>query len=176
MSRSSLASQTWSVSEPVTRSSQGAFALPAALRLRHNRSVRPASPIGLLLVPVVAYALGAVRVAGQGALVQQTNAIESLSNVDTFCLDKTGTLTTNRLQVHDIHPFGISRDALQRWLGDFVASATTSNKTSEAIAQELPGQKQPAIDEVPFSSARKWSALVFDGQDEGSHENPTTAT
>src|SRR5918911_1091451 len=133
-------------------------------------------PQGLLLAIVVAYALGAVRVAGQGALVQQTNAIESLSNVDTFCLDKTGTLTTNRLQVYDVHPFGISRDDLQRRLGDFVASATTSNKTSEAIAQELPGQKQPAIDEVPFSSARKWSALVFDGQDEGSHENPTTAT
>src|ERR687885_1202909 len=126
---------------------------------------------GLLLAIVVAYALGAVRVAGQGALVQQTNAIESLSNVDTFCLDKTGTLTTNRLRVHDIHPFGISRDDLQRRLSDFVASATTSNKTSEAIAQALPGQKQPAIDEVPFSSARKWSALVFDGRGE-----PTAAT
>src|SRR5919205_705294 len=49
-------------------------------------------PQGALLAIVVAYALGAVRVAGQGALVQQTNAIESLSNVDTFCLDKTGTL------------------------------------------------------------------------------------
>jgi P-type E1-E2 ATPase len=71
-------------------------------------------PQGLLLAIVAAYALGAVRVAGQGALVQQTNAIESLSNVDTFCLDKTGTLTTNRLQVHDIHPFGISRDDFQR--------------------------------------------------------------
>jgi len=133
-------------------------------------------PQGLLLAIVIAYALGAVRVAGQGALVQQTNAIESLSNVDTFCLDKTGTLTTNRLQVHDIHPVGISRDDLQRRLSGFVASATTSNKTSEAIAQALPGQKQPAIDEVPFSSARKWSALVFDGQEEGSHENPTAAT
>jgi cation-transporting P-type ATPase E len=133
-------------------------------------------PQGLLLAIVVAYALGAVRVAGQGALVQQTNAIESLSNVDTFCLDKTGTLTTNRLQVDDIYPFGISRDDLQRRLSDFVASATTANKTSEAIAQALPGEKQPAIDEVPFSSARKWSALVFDGQEEGAHTNPTAAT
>src|SRR5918911_888274 len=128
-------------------------------------------PQGLLLAIVVAYALGAVRVAGQGALVQQTNAIESLSNVDTFCLDKTGTLTTNRLQVHDVHPFDIGRDDLQRRLSDFVASATTSNKTSEAIAQALPGEKQPVIDEVPFSSARKWSALVFDGRGE-----PTAAT
>ena len=133
-------------------------------------------PQGLLLAIVVAYALGAVRVAGQGALVQQTNAIESLSNVDTFCLDKTGTLTTNRLQVHDIHPFGISLNDLRERLSGFVASATSSNKTSEAIAQALPGKKQPVLDEVPFSSARKWSALVFDGHEEGIHANPKAAT
>src|ERR687886_550791 len=133
-------------------------------------------PQGLLLAIVVAYALGAVKVAGQGALVQQTNAIESLSNVDTFCLDKTGTLTTNRLQVHDIHPFGISLNDLRERLSGFVASATSSNKTSEAIAQALPGKKQPVLDEVPFSSARKWSALVFDGHEEGIHANPKAAT
>ena len=34
-----------------------------------------------------------------GALVQQANAIESLSNVDVLCLDKTGTLTANKLAV-----------------------------------------------------------------------------
>ena len=51
-------------------------------------------------------------------------------------------------------------------LSRFVASATTGNKTSEAIAEALPGEKQPAIDEVPFSSARKWSALVFDGNED----------
>src|SRR5215212_4153755 len=133
-------------------------------------------PQGLLLAILVAYALGAMRVAGQGALVQQTNAIESLSNVDTFCLDKTGTLTTNRLQVQDIRPLGIDRGDLQRRLSDFVASTTTGNKTSEAIAQALPGEKQPVTDEVPFSSARKWSALVFDGQEEGIPEEPATAT
>ena len=133
-------------------------------------------PQGLLLAIVVAYALGAMRVAGQGALVQQTNAIESLSNVDTFCLDKTGTLTTNRLQVQDVRPLGIDRGDLQRRLSDFVASTTTGNKTSEAIAQALPGEKQPVTDEVPFSSARKWSALVFDGQEEGIPEEPAAAT
>jgi magnesium-transporting ATPase (P-type) len=48
---------------------------------------------------------------GQGALIQQTNAIESLSNVDTFCLDKTGTLTTNRLRVEDVRPLGYGHSA-----------------------------------------------------------------
>jgi cation-transporting P-type ATPase E len=128
-------------------------------------------PQGLLLAIVVAYALGAMRVAGQGALIQQTNAIESLSNVDTFCLDKTGTLTTNRLRVEEVLPLGIDRDDLRVRLSDFVASATTTNKTSEAIAEALPGEKQTAIDEVPFSSARKWSALVFDGAGESAAPN-----
>jgi cation-transporting ATPase E len=123
-------------------------------------------PQGLLLAIVVAYALGAMRVAGQGALVQQSNAIESLSHVDTFCLDKTGTLTTNRLKLANVRPLGISRDDLRNRLSDFVASATTGNKTSEAIAEALPGERQQAIDEVPFSSARKWSALVFDGNED----------
>ena len=133
-------------------------------------------PQGLLLAIVVAYALGAMRVAGQGALVQQSNAIESLSHVDTFCLDKTGTLTTNRLKLADIRPLGISRDDLRNRLSDFVASATTGNKTSDAIAEALPGEKQPAIDEVPFSSARKWSALVFGGNEDGvSGPSPTSA-
>src|SRR5215207_7755961 len=129
-------------------------------------------PQGLLLAIVVAYALGAMRVAGQGALVQQTNAIESLSHVDTFCLDKTGTLTTNRLRVEDVLPLGIDRDDLRARLGGFVASATTTNKTSEAIAEALPGERQQAIDVVPFSSARKWSALVFD-ENEDDVSGPT---
>ncbi len=54
-------------------------------------------PNGLFVAIAVAYALGAVRIARQGALVQQANAVESLSNVDVLCLDKTGTLTTNKL-------------------------------------------------------------------------------
>ena len=54
-------------------------------------------PYGLFLMIVVAYALGASTIAKQGALVQQVNAIESLSNIDVLCMDKTGTLTANRL-------------------------------------------------------------------------------
>ena len=153
-----------------------AYRTPFVELVQHLVVVIGLVPQGLLLAIVVAYALGAMRVAGQGALVQQTNAIESLSNVDTFCLDKTGTLTTNRLQVQDVRPLGIDRDDLQRRLSDFVASTTTGNKTSEAIAQALPGEKQPVTDEVPFSSARKWSALVFDGQEEGNPEEHAAAT
>ena len=125
-------------------------------------------PNGLFLSIAVAYALGAVRILRFGALVQQGNAIESLSHVDVLCLDKTGTLTANRLRVIGTHPLGIDELPLRHMLGVVAASATTRNKTSEAIAAAFPAMPQPLVAEVSFSSARKWSAVALDGQPAGS--------
>jgi cation-transporting ATPase E len=119
-------------------------------------------PNGLFFMVVLAYAMGALRIARQGALVQQSNAVESLSNVTVLCLDKTGTLTANRIHYHDVYPVGMDKADLEHVLGDFAHSASASNKTGDAIAAGLGGTRQPAADEVPFSSARKWSALAFD--------------
>src|SRR5512147_114579 len=117
-------------------------------------------PNGLFLSITLAYALGAVRIIKYGALVQQSNAIESLSNVTVLCLDKTGTLTANRLQMNAAHPIGISEDELKHILGVMVASAKTLNKTSEAIKRAYPAEARSLTADVPFSSARKWSAVA----------------
>src|SRR5215218_3862551 len=71
----------------------------------------------------------------EGALVQQLNAVESLSNVDVVCTDKTGTLTTGRLSLQEVVPLG-SGDAgtdLRALLGDVARSATTANATATAL-------------------------------------------
>lgn len=118
-------------------------------------------PNGLFLSIAVAYALGALRIVRFGALVQQSNAVESLSNVDVLCLDKTGTLTANRLTVHDLYPLGVDKDKLVTILGTMVASAAVRNKTSEAIMAAYSSPACPTCGDVPFSSARKWSAVAF---------------
>ena len=118
-------------------------------------------PNGLFLSIAVAYAVGAVRILRFGALVQQSNAIESLSNVDVLCLDKTGTLTANALRVRSIEPLGASEEELRSALGAIAASTTAPNQTSEAIAAAFPRDRVATLEEVPFSSARKWSALAF---------------
>ncbi|MFN8471261.1 MAG: HAD-IC family P-type ATPase [Anaerolineae bacterium] len=125
-------------------------------------------PNGLFLSISVAYALGAVRLIRFGALVQQANSIESLSHVDVLCLDKTGTLTANRLQLKETHALTIGQDEFDAILGDMVASAMTGNKTSEAIGAARQGVRRPIVTEVPFSSARKWSAIAVAEPDRAS--------
>lgn len=118
-------------------------------------------PNGLFLSIAVAYALAAVRMVRFGALLQQSNAVESLSNVDVLCLDKTGTLTTNELQVDQVVAWQGTEQDLQKALGIVVASVTTRNHTSEAIAARFDEPAAKTVAEVPFSSARKWSAVAF---------------
>ena len=119
-------------------------------------------PKGLLLAISVAYALGALRIVGKGALVQRANAVESLSNVDVLCLDKTGTLTANALTLDAVYPFGIEASELRRLLGNYVTSISVGNATSAAIGAACNGHVLPVREEVSFSSARKWSALAID--------------
>lgn len=121
-------------------------------------------PNGLFFMVIVAYAMGAVRIVRTGALVQQANSVESLSNVTVLCMDKTGTLTANRIHFETVHPLGADEATLRRLLGDFARSASVTNKTGEAIIAALPGQARPTVDEVPFSSARKWSAVACDNE------------
>ncbi len=124
------------------------------------------APASLFLMIVVTYALGAVRIADRGALVQRANAVESLSHVDVLCLDKTGTLTANQIQLNAVQSLGAwDEAALGRALGRYARSNTAGNRTSQAIAEAVMGNGQPFVAEVPFSSARKWSALAFDGAD-----------
>ncbi|GAP98895.1 HAD-IC family P-type ATPase [Leptolyngbya sp. NIES-2104] len=119
-------------------------------------------PSGLFLMITLAYAMGAVRMADRNALIQQSNAIESLSHINVMCLDKTGTLTANRIQLQSLQPIGLSETELRSRLGDYAVSASFSNKTNDAIAQSCPGEKRSLKEEIPFASAYKWSAEAFD--------------
>ncbi|MEV4344756.1 HAD-IC family P-type ATPase [Actinoplanes sp. NPDC049596] len=120
-------------------------------------------PYGLFFLIAVAYTAGAARIAGQGALVQQVNAVESVSNVDVVCTDKTGTLTTGRLAVDEIVPLGgYDVDDVKEALGSLARTGQTPNLTTAALAAALPGEPWPVRDEVPFASSLRWSGITTD--------------
>jgi cation-transporting ATPase E len=109
--------------------------------------------------------MGAVRIAGRGALVQQANAIESLSHVDVVCLDKTGTLTTNAFHLAQTLALLGSDAAFRAELGQYAASSSDANRTVIALRDALPAQPAPVLNEELFSSGRKWSALTLESAD-----------
>lgn len=117
-------------------------------------------PAGLLLGMTVAFAVGAVRVSRAGAIVQDIQAVEALNYADVICLDKTGTLTANRLTVAEVHWTPDSSVYLP-WLGAFTAATAGESKTAAALAEELSARSNGARPDgnVPFSSARRWSAM-----------------
>jgi cation-transporting P-type ATPase E len=121
-------------------------------------------PQGLAIMITVTYAAGALRITRLGALVQRQNAVESMARVDTLCVDKTGTLTTQRIAFHLAEPIGdTDRDALDTLLGVLAASTTAPNRTTEALGAAHPGAGIPVNDEIPFASERRWSGLRFGG-------------
>jgi cation-transporting ATPase E/undecaprenyl-diphosphatase len=124
----------------------------------------PLVPEGLVLLTSLTFAVAAVRLARIGTLAQRLNAVESLASVDTVCLDKTGTLTENRLRVTELEPAdGVEEEALRGDLALLAASAGDRNATMQAIAEAAPGEPAEVLAEVPFTSARKWSGLTLAG-------------
>jgi cation-transporting P-type ATPase E len=123
-------------------------------------------PEGLVLLTSLTFAVAAVRLSGRGMLVQAFNAVESLANVDTVCLDKTGTLTDGTLALHGVFAAGTATDDVERRVGEFAASITSRNDTVDAIAKALPAAARQVTSEVPFSSRWKWSACRLEGDDE----------
>ena len=113
-----------------------------------------------------------MRLLGKDVLVQQFNAVESLSNVDVLCTDKTGTLTSGVITYEETGGrWGADDARAARLLGAFAASTTDANRTIEALRTALPSERlEPAAHEAFFSSDRKWSGLAFaDGEARGTY-------
>ncbi|MFF2371301.1 HAD-IC family P-type ATPase [Agromyces sp. NPDC058110] len=124
-------------------------------------------PLGLVLMTSIAFAVGAVKLAGQQVLVQELAAVEGLARVDLICLDKTGTLTEGTIAFDAEHPVdaGVTPDGWRRalaWAGNDPDANATARCLAEAY-HDVPSSRPVA--RIPFSSARKWSAFQFAAAD-----------
>ncbi|KAK9838144.1 hypothetical protein WJX81_003766 [Elliptochloris bilobata] len=65
-------------------------------------------PIAMPTVLSVTLALGAAKLAKEGAIVARQSAVEEMAGMDILCSDKTGTLTLNKLTVNQADVFPVS--------------------------------------------------------------------
>ena len=121
-------------------------------------------PIALFLLIVIAYMISAIRMANKGVLLQNSSAVESLSHVDVVCMDKTGTITTNKLVYNDMVAY---RDGCEEIVKAFANATGSKNRTIEALIEKFGKTEVNVKDEIRFSSDRKYSAvrMELDGKD-----------
>ena len=121
-------------------------------------------PSGLLLLTTVALSTGMIRLARYNTLVQDMYSLEMLARVNVLCLDKTGTITDGRMKVSDcILLNATSEYGIDDIIGSMLASLSDNNQTSIALYERF-GHSTALnpIATLPFSSARKLSAVTFE--------------
>ncbi len=122
-------------------------------------------PEGLYLLVTIALALSAMRLATQKVLLHDMRSIETLARVDVLCVDKTGTITSDHMSVHETFaPVGSSNETeadAQQLLARYVSTVDDNNATMQALRDYVPTVL--AIEGAlvtPFSSKLKYSQVV----------------
>ncbi len=122
-------------------------------------------PEGLYLLTSMALVTGVVRLAQKKTLVHDMGCIETLARVDVLCVDKTGTVTENKMTVEDVVPLCPDRyveDDIRLIMSDYVAAMSADNDTMAALRRYFTGEvKQQAVKALPFSSAKKYGGVSF---------------
>jgi cation-transporting ATPase E len=138
-------------------------------------AIVPMVPEGLVLMTSVAFAAGVIRLGKYRALVNELVAIEGLARVDTVCTDKTGTLTTNEMELDAVRDGAgaAASSGIRDALAHLVRSQQDRNDTSEAVLAGLTDGQDEASDavdggtwegtEIPFNSRYKFSGFRRDG-------------
>ncbi len=92
-------------------------------------------PEGLFLLASVSLAISAMRLGQKKVLLHNMKSIETLARVDTLCVDKTGTITSNDMAVNSIEILTnkYSDDELFTLLSDFAFSQDADNATMTAF-------------------------------------------
>lgn len=125
-------------------------------------------PEGLYLLTTVALALSAMRLAEKKVLLHDMKSIESLARTDVLCIDKTGTITTNEMDVMDIFDeneisyLDKEKDKKILELANYVNSINDNNATINALREYLKNIKSKKLNMLKyenFNSKNKYSYI-----------------
>lgn len=149
-----------------------------------------AVPEGLPMSVTLSLALNMRRMLATNNLVRKMHACETMGAITVICTDKTGTLTQNRMQVHEAHFYAIGKgsplgsDLLSRQIAEGISVNSTAfleqtaggehlkavgNPTEAALLLWLHAQGRDylqlregaeVIDQLTFSTERKYMATL----------------
>lgn len=120
-------------------------------------------PSGMVLLTSVALTVSVIRLASKKAMVKDLYCIEMLARVNVLCLDKTGTITDGTMTVETV--LCDKTELLHELMPEFISASGEKNQTARALEKYFgSGGKLNFSKVVPFSSARKYSAVSFENR------------
>lgn len=125
-------------------------------------------PEGLYLLTTVALALSATRLAKDKVLLHNMKSIETLARVNVLCVDKTGTITEDKMSVDKLIPAknngknALTESELTTYISDFAAAMAEDNATMAAIKSHFTDtSSRKPLSFTTFSSVDKFSSVTF---------------
>ena len=123
-------------------------------------------PEGLYLLVSVTLTVSVMRLARKRTLVQELGCVETLAKVDVLCVDKTGTITENQMEVKGtalLCPDRYNINDINMIMADYAGNTSADNETMAAIQAAFASQppRRRARKTAPFSSAVKYSGVSF---------------
>lgn len=123
-------------------------------------------PEGLYLLASVTLVVSVIRLASQKVLVHDMKCIESLARVDVLCVDKTGTITENEMQISSVilmEGFNPTQGVgLKAQISTLIAAMPEGNLTMQALKRYFKTPLKKNAEAVfPFSSTYKYCTAVF---------------
>lgn len=120
-------------------------------------------PEGLYLLTSVALAVSTIRLATQKVLLHDMKSIETLARVNVLCVDKTGTITENKMSVQEVCALNGEDKA------DIEVCLPTLSLSWEMIILRLNALKEAfnettgksAVSHTGFTSALKYSSVTY---------------
>jgi cation-transporting ATPase E len=132
-------------------------------------------PQGLVVAITLLFAVGAAYYSRKDVLFQEINSTEKLGRIKNLCIDKTGTLTDNVLQVETMHTLqGFSEEYVRRLTYECILNLSDSSETIFAIKKYLENEikndkkdlaKITVVGTLPFSSWRRYGVVEIKEKD-----------
>jgi H+-transporting ATPase len=130
-----------------------------------------AIPVALPAMFTITMALGSIELSKKGVLVTRLSASEDAASMDTLCVDKTGTITLNKISVAEVVPVNSFSEDDVVIFGALASEEANQDPIDLAFIQEAKDKKvdlnkYKVLKFVPFDpKTRRTEATVqFDGK------------
>lgn len=120
-------------------------------------------PCALVISVPLSFFGGIGAASKAGVLVKGSNYLEELAEMDTIVFDKTGTLTKGEFKLTELHPEGMSEDALLELaaLAENYSTHPISLSIKEAYGKEIPLNRLGETEEISGHGVK----TVIDGKE-----------